>query len=119
VSWTSRREWLDPPGEPSGRTKQIDGHAGNFFAARALSLRPEGEAMIVERGLKVMNIEVVGDAYSIAANYLRKRGEMPDAAATDSRLLQIIVEMFHRGDNNKISLANRAITKFEAAQLAA
>ena len=30
--------------------------------------------MLVERGLQVMNVEVVGDAYAIAANYLRKTG---------------------------------------------
>ena len=30
--------------------------------------------MLVERGLQVMNVEVVGDAYAIASNYLRKTG---------------------------------------------
>jgi hypothetical protein len=75
--------------------------------------------MMVERGLKVMNVEIVGDSYGIASNYLRKRGAIPDIAVTNDRLLQIIVEMFHRGDTNKISLANRAISKFEAAQLVA
>ena len=74
--------------------------------------------MLVERGLKVMNVEVVGDAYAIAANYLRRTGAITDTMATDDRLLQIIVEMFHRGDGNKIRLANKAISKFEAAQLA-
>jgi hypothetical protein len=38
--------------------------------------------------------------------------------ATNDRLLQIIVEMFHHGDGNKIRLANKAISKFEAARLA-
>jgi hypothetical protein len=74
--------------------------------------------MLVERGLKVMNVEVVGDAYAIAANYLRRSGAIPDTLGTNDRLLQIIVEMFHRGDGNKIRLANRAIGKFEAAELA-
>jgi hypothetical protein len=74
--------------------------------------------MLVERGLKVMNVEVVGDAYAIAANYLRRTGAITDTMATDDRLLQIIVEMFHRGDGNKIRLANKAISKFEAARLA-
>lgn len=73
--------------------------------------------MLVERGLKVMNVEVVGDAYAIASNYLRKTGAIPDHFVTNDRLLQIIVEMFHRGDGNKIRLANRAIAKFEAAEL--
>jgi hypothetical protein len=35
--------------------------------------------MLVERGLRVMNVEVVGDAYAIASNYLRKTGAIPTA----------------------------------------
>ena len=35
--------------------------------------------MLVERGLKVMNVEVVGDAYAIASSYLRKTGAIPAA----------------------------------------
>ena len=34
--------------------------------------------MLVERGLRVMNVEVVGDAYAIASNYLRQTGAIPD-----------------------------------------
>jgi hypothetical protein len=73
--------------------------------------------MLVERGLRVMNVEVVGDAYAIASNYLRQTGAIADSFVTDERLLQIIVEMFHRGEFNKIRLANKAIAKFEAAEL--
>ena len=47
--------------------------------------------MLVERGLQVMNVEVVGDAYAIAANYLRRSGAIPDTLATNDRLLEIIV----------------------------
>jgi hypothetical protein len=32
-------------------------------------------------------------------------------------LLEVIVQMFHRGEYNKIRLANKAIAKFEAAEL--
>lgn len=71
--------------------------------------------MLVERGLQVMNLEVVGDAYAIASNYLRKSGALSDTLATNDRLRGLIVEMFHRGEGNKIRLANRAIAKFEAA----
>ena len=70
--------------------------------------------MLVERGLRVMNVEVVGDAYAIASNYLRRTGAIPDTFATDERLLEIIVQMFQRGDFNKIRLANKAIATFEA-----
>ena len=38
--------------------------------------------MLVERGLQVMNVEVVGDAYAIASNYLRKTGAIADTVAT-------------------------------------
>ncbi|MDB5612313.1 MAG: hypothetical protein JWP25_9213 [Bradyrhizobium sp.] len=74
--------------------------------------------MLVERGLQVMSVEVVGDAYAIASNYLRRTGIIPDTLATNDRLLELIVEMFHGGEYNKIRLANKAISKFEAAELA-
>lgn len=73
--------------------------------------------MLIERGVKVMNFEAVGDAYAIAFNYLRKTGAITDSFATNEQLLEIIVQMFQRGEYNKIRLANRAISKFEAAAL--
>ena len=39
--------------------------------------------MLVERGLQVMNVEVVGDAYAIASNYLRRTGAIADTFATN------------------------------------
>ena len=72
--------------------------------------------MLVERGLRVMNVEAVGDAYAIASNYLRKTGAIPDAFVTNDRLLEIIVQMFHRGELNKIRLANKAISQFETTR---
>ena len=69
--------------------------------------------MLVERGVRVLNMGVVGDAYAIAANYLRRTGAIADNFVTDERLLEIIVQMFHRGEVNKIRLANKAIAKFE------
>ena len=73
--------------------------------------------MLVERGMRVMNAEVVGHAYAIASNYLRKAGTIPDTFATDERLLDIIVQMFQRGEYNKIRLANKAIVQYEAETL--
>ncbi len=70
--------------------------------------------MLVERGLQVMNVEIVSEAYAIAANYLRRSGALPDTLATDDRLLKIVVKSFQHGESNKIRLANRAIAKFEA-----
>jgi hypothetical protein len=75
------------------------------------------EAMLVERGLQVMNVQAVGDAYAIASNYLRRTGVIADSFVTNDRLLEIIVQMFHRGEINKIRLANKAIARFEAEHL--
>lgn len=70
--------------------------------------------MLVERGIQVMNLEVVGDAYAIAANYLRRSGAITQTLVTDERLLRIIIRMFQRGEYNRLKLANRAIAEFEA-----
>ena len=70
--------------------------------------------MLVERGIQVMNFEVVGDAYAIAANYLRKTGAIADSLLTDERLLEIIVKMIQRGEFNRLRLANKAIAEYEA-----
>jgi len=73
--------------------------------------------MLVERGLRVMNVEAVGDAYAIASNYLRRSGAIPNTFATNERLLEIVVRLFERGEMNRLRLANKAIAKFEAAEL--
>jgi hypothetical protein len=70
--------------------------------------------MLVERGVRVMSTGVVGEAYAIASNYLRRTGAIPDDFTTNDRLLEIIVKMFQRGEVNKLRLANLAIGKFEA-----
>ena len=70
--------------------------------------------MQVERGIQIMNFEVVGDAYAIASNYLRKTGAIADSLVTDDRLLEIIVKMFQQGEFNRLRLANKAIAEFEA-----
>ena len=54
--------------------------------------------MLVERGLQVLNVEVVGDAYAIAANYLRRTGAIAHNLATSEPLLEIIVQLFQRGE---------------------
>ena len=73
--------------------------------------------MLVERGLRVMNVGVVGEAYAIAANYLCRSGAIVDDFVTNERLLDIIVQLFERGEFNKIRLANKAIAQFEAEEL--
>ncbi|MBB4359868.1 hypothetical protein GGD65_000866 [Bradyrhizobium sp. CIR18] len=70
--------------------------------------------MLVERGLQAMNVELVSEAYAIAANYLRRSGAIPDTLVTDERLLGIIVKLLQNGEFNKIRLANTAIARFQA-----
>lgn len=74
--------------------------------------------MLVEQGMQVRSAEVVSDSYAIAANYLRRSGAMPDTFAPNDRLVDIIVQLFQRGEYNKLKLANKAIAKFEAARAA-
>lgn len=71
--------------------------------------------MLVERGLQVMNVEVVGEAYAIASNYLRRTGAIPDSVVPAAGLLDIIVELFQHGEFNRLRLANKAIARFQAA----
>ena len=70
--------------------------------------------MLVERGMQAMNVELVSDAYAIAANYLRRSGSIPDTLVTNERLLEIIIKLLQHGELNKLRLANKAITRFEA-----
>ena len=72
--------------------------------------------MLVERGMRVLNTEVVGDAYAIASNYLRRSGALPDSMVTSDHLLTIIVQLFHGGEANRLKLANKAIAVFEQQQ---
>ena len=72
--------------------------------------------MVAECRWQVMHVEAVGDAYAIAANYLRRTGAISNTVATNEHLLRLIVEMFHRGEYNRIRLANKAISQFEATQ---
>ena len=73
--------------------------------------------MLVERGMRVTNAEVVGDAYAIASHYLRRTGAIPDNLVTCDRLLDIIMQLFDAGEYNRLKLANKAIAKFEAEQV--
>lgn len=70
--------------------------------------------MLVERELQAVNVELLSDSYAIAANYLRRSGAIPDTLVTDERLLEIIIKLLQHGEFNKIRLADKAITRFEA-----
>ncbi|WP_298244801.1 hypothetical protein [uncultured Bradyrhizobium sp.] len=70
--------------------------------------------MLIERGLQAMNVELVSEAYAIAANYLRRSGAIPDTLVTNERLLEVIIKLIQHGEFNKIRLANKAISRFQA-----
>lgn len=73
--------------------------------------------MLVERNVRAMNIETIGEAYAIAANYLRRVGAIPESVAADDRLLTIVIDAFDRGECNRLKLANRAIVRFQTLSL--
>jgi hypothetical protein len=100
--------------------RKIPDPARELFArASVVAADRTEDAMLVERGLRVMNVDVIGKAYDIAANYLRRTGVIADSSATNDALLETIVQMFQRGETHQIRLANKAIAKFEAARVAA
>jgi hypothetical protein len=86
---------------------ELHGHA------RFISVQAGAAAMLVERNVYVLNVEIVGEAYDIAANYLRKTGAMEAESGVNERLLEIIYKMFNAGDRNRLRLANLAISKFQ------
>jgi hypothetical protein len=59
-------------------------------------------------------VDVVGEAYHIAANYLKATG-IPVKADIHQPLLDSIVKDFRAGKKNKLILANRAIARIEKA----
>jgi hypothetical protein len=73
----------------------------------------EHKSMLVERPLRVICVEVAGAAYAIAWNYLSRTGAIGDVRADNDRLVAIIMDLFDRGEFNKIRLANLAITQFQ------
>jgi hypothetical protein len=60
-------------------------------------------------------VDVVSEAYHIAANYLKATGRIPVEANIHQPLLDSIVEDFRAGKENKLILANRAIARIEKA----
>jgi hypothetical protein len=60
-------------------------------------------------------VDVVGDAYDIAANYLKRTACIPPEVDLHMPLLDSIVRDFRAGHQNKLRLANRAIARFEKA----
>jgi hypothetical protein len=72
--------------------------------------------MLVERNVQVVNVEVVGEAYDIAAYYLAMSGLIVANGRINERLLEIIYKLFESGIRNRLLLANKAIAKFEKSR---
>jgi uncharacterized membrane protein (Fun14 family) len=60
-------------------------------------------------------IALVGGAYDIAVNYLKKTGRISADADVYEPIFNSIVDDFRAGNTNKLRLANRAIARIEAA----
>lgn len=72
--------------------------------------------MLVERNVQVVNVEVVGEAYDIAAYYLAMSGMIAPNGRINDRLLEIVYKLFESGIRNRLLLANKAITAFEKSR---
>ncbi|MDT4947143.1 MAG: hypothetical protein QOH14_3876 [Pseudonocardiales bacterium] len=62
-------------------------------------------------------VDVIGAAYRIAANYLKKTGRIPQDLNLHEALFDSIVEDYRAGNRNKLRLANRAIARIERAEV--
>jgi hypothetical protein len=80
--------------------------------ARFVSMELEVSVMLVERTVPAVDIDLVGEAYDIAANYLKRTGAMAETGLINDVLLQIISALFQAGEHNRLRLANLAITRF-------
>jgi hypothetical protein len=69
--------------------------------------------MLIDRSPQLTNVDIVGEAYHIAADYLQKAGLIPIMINLYEPLLDKIMKDFNAGDRNKVRLANRAIAYFE------
>ena len=56
---------------------------------------------------------VVDQAYDIAFDYLRMVGAIPPMFGAHERLLDLVVDLYCRGERNKIRIANKAIKAFQ------
>ena len=72
--------------------------------------------MLVERNVSPGRVEIIGEAYDIAAYYLAMTGMIPPDGQVHNRLLEIVCVLFHSGIRHKLLLANKAITTFERSK---
>ncbi|ABD86793.1 hypothetical protein [Rhodopseudomonas palustris] len=71
--------------------------------------------MLAQQNLRTAGLEVLDQAYDIAFDYLRMSGAIPEMFGVHELLLDTVVDLYYRGERNKIRLANKAISAFENA----
>ena len=91
----------------------LDRPAGNISYQITGSGSP---AVLLSHGFAATSRMFDGNVPAIAADYLYRSGTVTDSFATNEELLSIIVQLFERGEFNRIRLANKAIAKFEASE---
>jgi hypothetical protein len=69
--------------------------------------------MFIDLEAHLTSVDLIADAYKIAADSLSKRGLIPRDVESYDPLLDTIVEEFRSGVRNKIRLADRVIVRFE------
>jgi hypothetical protein len=57
--------------------------------------------------------QLLEDSFQIALEYLERTGELGDAAAASRFLSDTIETMIRRGQRNRLSLSNRAISAYK------
>jgi hypothetical protein len=62
----------------------------------------------------MMNLEVIREAYDIAWDYLDRSGAITNPEAVQGELLASLMAMYNTGNRNKLVMANKAITGFQA-----
>jgi hypothetical protein len=72
-------------------------------------------AMLAPQNSMAAGFEIVDQAYDIAFDYLRMTGAIPPMFGVHEFLLDLVVDLYYRGDRHKIRLANKAITAFQTA----
>jgi hypothetical protein len=71
--------------------------------------------MLAPQNSMAAGFEIVDQAYDIAFDYLRLSGAIRPMFGVHEFLLDMVVDLYYRGERNKIRLANKAISAFENA----
>jgi hypothetical protein len=71
--------------------------------------------MLAPQNTMAAGFVVIDQAYDIAFDYLRQAGAIQPMFGVHEFLLDMVVDLYYRGERNKIRLANKAISAFGSA----